>query len=598
MPGLDRFVQSWRTVRYGLPLARLEPDTPRTVAHVLEEHAAARPERPFLLYEDRCVRYGELDRAANRVARWAQAQGLERGDRVALLMQNRPEFVEAWAGLAKLGVTAALINTHLTGRSLQHAIAASGAGHAIVGSECLANYATLEGDAPWQVHVATEPGEAADLPAGARDLGAELAGQSEAPLPGALRDARRAGDDLFYIYTSGTTGLPKAARLSHLRFFTMGTAPRIAGFGPEDRMYCALPLYHSAGGCMALGAALLAGGSIVIRRKFSAREFWSDVRRYEATAFQYIGELCRYLLHQPADPREAEHGVRFCIGNGLRPDIWPAFRERFRIPRIVEFYGATEGNVALMNFEGREGSVGRIPSKLLMDARLVRYDVERDEHLRDAAGRLVECRPGEVGELISSLPRKPGETRGRFEGYTSAEATERKILRDCFTEGDAFFRSGDLLRTDAEGFFYFVDRIGDTFRWKGENVSTQEVAEAVAAWPGVRIANVYGVEVPGADGRAGMVGLVLEDPGAFDGAACYAHVAGALPAYAAPAFVRIQEDLEVTGTFKLRKVELQREGYDPERVRDPLFVRDDAARAYLPLTPERHDAIRRGEHRL
>jgi fatty-acyl-CoA synthase len=290
--------------------------------------------------------------------------------------------------------------------------------------------------------------------------------------------------------------------------------------------------------------------------------------------------------------------VRFCIGNGLRPDIWPAFRDRFRIPRIVEFYGATEGNVALLNFEGREGSVGRIPSKLLMDARLVRYDVERDEHPRDAQGRLVECRPGEPGELIAALPRKPGETRGRFEGYTSAEATERKILRDGFAPGDAWFRTGDLLKRDAAGYFYFVDRIGDTFRWKGENVSTQEVAEAIAAFPGVKMSNVYGVEVPGADGRAGMVALVVEDPARFDGAAFHAHVSAALPGYAAPVFVRLQQEVELTGTFKLRKVELQREGYDPGRIADPLFVRDDAARAYVPLTPERHAAIRAGAGRI
>jgi fatty-acyl-CoA synthase len=598
MPSLDRLATVWRTVRFGLPLARLRPETPRTVAHVVAEQAAARPDRPFVLYEDRRITYGEFDRASNRVARWALAQGLRRGDRVALLMHNRPEVLETWAGLAKAGVTTALINTNLTGRALQHAIAAGDVKHAIVGAECLGPYATLEGDAPWQVHVASEPGETADLPDGARDLGPELAGQSDAPPPADVRDALRAGDDLFYIYTSGTTGLPKAARFSHLRFLTTATAPRIAGFGPDDVMYCALPLYHTAGGVMAVGAALVSGGSVAIRRRFSAREFWSDLRRYDATCFQYIGEFCRYLLHQPRDPREGEHRLRFCIGNGLRPDIWPEFRDRFRIPRIVEFYGATEGNVALMNFEGREGSVGRIPSKLLMDARLVRYDVERDEHVRDANGRLVECKPGEVGELIASLPRKPGEARGRFEGYTSAEATERKILRNAFADGDAFFRTGDLLKTDAEGFYYFVDRIGDTFRWKGENVSTQEVAEAIGAFPGVRIANVYGVEVPGADGRAGMVGLVLEDARRFDGAAFHAHVKESLPGYAAPAFVRLQEDVEVTGTFKLRKVELQREGYDPERLADPLFVRDDEARAYVPLTPERHAAIRAGEHRL
>jgi len=596
---LEQIGQVWRTVRHGLPLARLRPEAPRTVGDVVEAHARARPDHPFVRFEERRVTYGELDAAANRVARWARAQGLGRGDRVALLMHNRPEFLETWAGLAKAGVTTALINTNLTGRALAHAIGVADTAHAIVGAECLAGYATLDGDAPWQLHVRGEPdGRRVEPPAGARELDDELADQSPAPLPADARPNACAGDDLFYIYTSGTTGLPKAARFSHLKFLTVATVGRIAGFRPDDVMYCALPLYHSAGGAMAAGAALLAGGTIALRRRFSAREFWSDVRRYDATAFQYIGEFCRYLLHVEPDARDGEHRLRFCIGNGLRPDIWGTFRDRFRIPRIVEFYGATEGNVALVNFEGREGSVGRIPSKRLMDARLVRYDVERDEHVRDARGRLVECAPGEVGELIAALPRKPGETRGRFEGYTSAEATERKILRNAFADGDAYFRTGDLLRQDAQGWFYFVDRIGDTFRWKGENVSTQEVAEALGTFPGARLANVYGVEVPGADGRAGMVALVLDDPAGLDGKALYAHVADALPAYAAPAFVRVSEHAEVTGTFKLRKVELQREGYDPARVGDPLYVRDDEARAYLPLDAERHAAIAAGRHRL
>jgi fatty-acyl-CoA synthase len=606
MGALEQLGYAWRGLRLGLPIARLRPGAPRSVADVVEEQAAARPAHPFLLFEGRRVSYAAFDAAANRVARWARAQGLGPGDRVALLMQNRPEYLETWVGLAKVGVTTALINTNLTGRALGHAIGVADPKHAIVGAECVPALATLDGDAPWQLHVAREAGvepsgssgDGAALPPGAHDLAAELAACADAPLPRDVRGAVRAGDDLFYIYTSGTTGLPKAAHFSHLRFLATATGARIAGFDPDDVMYCALPLYHTAGGVMAVGAALLAGGTVALRRKFSAREFWSDVRRHEATAFQYIGEFCRYLLHVPPDPRDGEHGVRFCIGNGLRPDIWAAFRDRFRIPRIVEFYGATEGNVALMNLEGREGSVGRRPSRLMMDARLVRYDVERDEHVRDARGRLVECGPGEPGELIGALPRRDGELRGRFEGYTSSEATERKILRDGFAPGDAWFRTGDLLRSDAQGYFYFVDRIGDTFRWKGENVSTQEVAEAIGSFPGVRMCNVYGVEVPGSDGRAGMAALALDDPARFAGDALYAHALATLPPYAAPVFVRLQDDADVTGTFKLRKVDLQREGWDPARIAEPLFVRDDGARAYVPLTPERHAAIHAGERRL
>ena len=595
----ERLGQLWRFAKYGLPLARLRPESTRTIADVIEEQAAARGPHPFILFEDRRTSYDEFNRAANRVAHWGRAQGLGRGQRVVLLMQNRPEFLQIWGGLSKLGVTSALINTNLTGRALEHALTTADAKHVIAGSECLAAYAELGASAPWQLWVAGEPGaSSSDRPSGAQDLDADLAARPSANLPADVRAECRTGDDLFYIYTSGTTGLPKAARFSHLKFMTAGSAARLVGFEQDGVMYCSLPLYHSAGGAMAVGAALLSGGTLALRRRFSAREFWSDVRRTRATAFQYIGEFCRYLLNQPPDPQDGRHELRFCIGNGLRPDIWVEFRDRFRLPRIVEFYGATEGNVSLLNLDDTVGSVGRIPSRLLMDARLVRYDVERDEHPRDARGHLIECKPDEIGELIGALPRRAGDNRGRFEGYTSKEATERKFLRDAFEPGDAFFRTGDLLRRDARGYFYFVDRIGDTFRWKGENVSTQEVAEALVHFPGVEMANVYGVAVPGADGRAGMVALVLGAKAEFDPRAFYAHAVTALPAYAMPVFVRLQHEAELTGTFKLRKVELQHEGYDPAWVSEPLFVRDDGARSYVRLDAEAHRRVLSGELRL
>ncbi|HTO70552.1 MAG TPA: long-chain-acyl-CoA synthetase [Myxococcota bacterium] len=599
MSAFERLGQIWRFAKYGLPLARTRPDSPRTVADVFEEQAAARGAHPFVLFEDRRVTYDELNREANRVAHWALAQGLGHGQRVALLMHNRPEFLWTWAGLSKAGVTTALINTNLGGRALEHAITTADAKHLIAGGECLAACAPLGASAPWQLWVSDEPGtQRAELPAGAHDFAADLATRPSANPPPGTRAECRAGDDLFYIYTSGTTGLPKAARFSHLRFMTAATASRLVGFEGSGVMYCALPLYHTAGGCMAVGAALLSGGSLALRRRFSAREFWSDVRRFRATSFQYIGEFCRYLLNQPADPLDGRHELEFCIGNGLRPDIWVEFRDRFKLPRIVEFYGATEGNVSLLNLDNKVGSVGRIPTRLLMDARVVRYDVERDEHPRDAHGHLIECKPDEAGELIGAMPTRAGDTRGRFEGYTSKEATERKILRNAFKDGDAFFRTGDLLKHDAQGYFYFVDRIGDTFRWKGENVSTQEVAECLAHFPGVEMANVYGVEVAGADGRAGMVALVLAPEASFDPRAFYAHAVTALPAYATPVFVRLQKDAEVTGTFKLRKVELQQEGYDLAKVRDPLFVRDDGARAYVPFDAEAMRKLAAGQLRV
>jgi fatty-acyl-CoA synthase len=304
------------------------------------------------------------------------------------------------------------------------------------------------------------------------------------------------------------------------------------------------------------------------------------------TGFQYVGEICRFLLLQPERSDDREHRVRVMMGAGLAADVWRPFQERFGVERILEGWSSTEANTSLINLDGVVGSCGRIPFKELHNGRLIRVDLESGTPLRGPDGRCVECGPGEPGEFIGMIPDLPDSGAGRFEGYTSREASEAKLLRDVFQPGDRWYRSGDLLRRDAEDYFHFVDRLGDTFRWKSENVSTQEVAEALSGFPGLEIANVYGVRVPGAEGRAGMAALVLRHADAFDGPALWAWCEARLPRYAAPLFVRLTRQADTTSTFKLRKHELASQGYDPARAGEPLFVRDDAARAYVPLTGE------------
>ena len=360
-------------------------------------------------------------------------------------------------------------------------------------------------------------------------------------------------------------------------------------------MYDVLPLYHSAGGIAALGPAFLHGGSLVIRRKFSVNEFWDDCFRYKPTLFQYIGELCRYLLNAPVAAHERDHAIRAIIGNGLRPEIWASFQERFAIPKIVEFYGATEGNVAMLNYDGKIGSVGRIPNymRTRIQTRLVRFDLERETPMRGSDGFCIECAPGEVGEAIGRIVEEAGRN---FEGYTEGSDTQKKILRDVFEKGDAWFRTGDLLKRDAFGYYYFVDRIGDTFRWKGENVATSEVSEALGVAPGIKEANVYGVSVPGMDGRAGMAALVTGS--GFDAADLAGALAANLPVYARPVFLRIQPDLEITGTFKQRKVELVKEGFDPRVIPLPLYWLNPASGRYEELTVAIYDDIVSGKVKL
>jgi fatty-acyl-CoA synthase len=370
----------------------------------------------------------------------------------------------------------------------------------------------------------------------------------------------------------------------------------LADIRAGDRLFNCLPMYHSVGGVVATGAALVAGGAVVLRERFSVSSFWKDVTDEGCTLFQYIGELCRYLLNGPPDPNETRHSLRLACGNGLRGEVWEPFQRRFRIPQILEYYASTEGNFSLYNCEGRVGAIGRIPPFLShrMPVALVKYDVEAAAPARDAHGRCVACATEEAGEAIGQIVDGAGTTR--FEGYADEEASRRKILRDVFAPGDAWYRTGDLMRRDAQGFFYFVDRVGDTFRWKGENVSTTEVAGALAGCRGVAEVAVFGIVVPNADGRAGMAALVVGED--FDLVELRRTVTGALPAYARPVFLRIVSQLEITGTFKLRTQELARQGYDPAQVSDALYL-DDAARGeYLRLDTALYQKIVSGRLRL
>jgi fatty-acyl-CoA synthase len=566
-------------------LARIKPDSKRTIVDIVEARARATPKAPAIYYLDEVMGYGALDARANAYGHWALAQGLKRGDCVALLMENRPDFLCCWLGLFKAGLCVALINTNQRGQALAHSIEIVGAKHLIAGMElasCVAEALPFFSTPPVQwVQGGSQ--------AGMRELDPVLAAMPARPVDKSARAGVICKDRAFYIYTSGTTGLPKAANFSHMRMLFMMSG-FVGALTPRasDRIYDPLPLYHATGGVCAVGLAFLVGGAVILKRKFSLSEFWDDIHKYDATMFAYIGELCRWLLNAPPGPHERDHHIRAITGNGLRPEIWKRFQDRFAIPRIVEFYGATEGNVSMLNYDGTLGSVGRVPDYLewLLPTRVVRFDVEREMPVRGADGLCIECGPEEAGEALGRISMRAGRN---FEGYTKSTDTQKKILDDVFVKGDHWFRTGDLMRRDRHGYFYFVDRIGDTFRWKGENVATSEVAEALSTVPGIREANVYGVTVPGADGRAGMAALVVD--ASFDLAGLAARLEDQLTNYARPVFIRLQPEIEVTGTFKQRKVDLVKEGFDPSTIAEPLYWLDPETRRYEKLTSARYDDI-------
>jgi len=564
--------------------AGLEGAGARTFPDVIDELAARHGHAPALLSDLECFSFAELGARSNRYSRWALSLDLAPGAAIGLMMPNRPEYLAAWIGIARVGCTTALLNTNLVGAALAHCIAAAGPQHVIVAAPCAAAFADALPHLAWWPR-AWRHGEG-----GTDSLDDTLATFSDAPLDIRERRPPHPSARALCIYTSGTTGLPKAANVSHRRIMTWSHwFAGLAETGPSDRMYDCLPLYHSVGGVVAPGCVLVTGGSVVIGERFSASRFWDAIARWDCTMFQYIGELCRYLLGAAEDGGAVPtHRLRLCLGNGLRPDIWEAFQDRFGIPEVLEFYAATEGSFSLVNVEGKVGSLGRIPPFLAhrFPAALVRFDVEAGLPLRDPQGFCLRAAVGEVGEalgLIGGIDRAGGTTRpaGTFEGYTSTADSDAKVLSDVFAPGDRWFRTGDLMRQDAAGFFYFVDRVGDTFRWKGENVATSEVAEVLLSAEGVADASVYGVAVPGQDGKAGMAALVVE--AGFQLPALHEHLAARLPAYARPLFLRLRAGIATTETFKQIKAPLLRDGFDPALIDEPLFVYDREVGAYVVL---------------
>ncbi len=568
--------------------AAIKPKDLYTIADRVEQQARDNGERMFLAYGEQRFTYAELDARANQFAHAALAHGLRPGDVCAIALENRPEFFFAWFGLLKIGVVVAFLNTHVNGRALVHAIESTGASAVIVGEECFANFSAtpqLVALAQYLLPDAEKPLAPALRESLDFSFARAVADAPRTAAPRALRDGITAEHPAVLVFTSGTTGLPKAAVYSHMRWLMSGDVMMVTiDACADDTFYCCLPLYHGAASLAVTSTALKAGAAIALRRKFSVRAFWDDIRRHQVTVWQYIGELCRYLVNQTPAPADRAHGLRAIMGAGFNADSWNRWVARFGPMDIYEGWGGTEANTNLINLDNHPGAVGRVPDWQKTNFRLLRYDIENDQLVRDENGFCILCEAGEIGEASGLIITDPDIGGGRFEGYTSADATEKKILRNVFRIGDAYWSSGDLLRYDDDGYFYFVDRIGDTFRWKSENVSTLEVAATLADLPGAELINIYGVAVPDHEGRAGMAAIVMQPGWQFDPPALFALAEERLPRYAAPLFVRIAAAAELTSTYKLRKFDLQAQGYDPRAFDDPLFVRDEAGRTYQPYS--------------
>lgn len=551
-----------------------------SLAWALERTVQQHPGRPALLDESRSLSYAQFNAWANRLA-WAfKAEGVRHGSVMAVMLENRLELLAILAALSKLGAVGALVNTTQRGKVLAHSLNLVKPGFMLIGEELLVafNEVAEQLDNPQTPHywVADQDclSDAGQAPAGWTNLMQLARSQASDNPPDSAQVQMK--DPCFLIYTSGTTGLPKASIMSHGKWIKA-----YGGFGHsgltlnnQDVLYLTLPCYHNNAVTVCWSAALAGGAAIALRRKFSASAFWPDVQRYQATCFGYIGELCRYLLNQPETAAEKNNSLRCMIGNGLRPSIWAEFKARFGVEQITEFYASSEGNIGFTNVFNFDNTVGFSPATYA----IVRYDLENDCAMRTAKGFLQKADKGEPGLLISEISAK-----WPFDGYTDPAKSEAAILRNVFKKGDAWFNTGDLMRDIGCKHAQFVDRLGDTFRWKGENVSTTEVENVLGAFPGVEDAVVYGVEIPGTNGRCGMAALRLSEGQQLDSAALAAHLDAELPVYAAPLFIRLLGEVETTGTFKYKKTDLKQAAYNPAAVQEPLWVRLPGEQRFTPL---------------
>jgi citronellyl-CoA synthetase len=564
----------------------------KSIGWKLEENAELYPEKTAILYEDISLTHREFNEAINRHAHYFLSMGLKKGDPVIVFIENRPELIIVVGALAKIGAISSLLNTNQRDRILAHSINLTKDRVFVIGEELVEAFeevrSKLELTGNETLYYVPDKGLNPE-PAGYINLPAAVKEKS-------VENPTTTGeimikDPICYIFTSGTTGMPKAAILGNRRWISSlyGFGKLVMNLKSDDVLYCTLPLFHTTAFCVGWPTAAANGAALAIRRKFSVSNFWKDATKYKATAFVYIGELCRYLLNQPPAPDDNKNPMKKMVGNGLRPDIWMEFKNRFGIKKIAELYGATEFGFAFINMFNIDNTVGMC----LTPFAIVKYDIDSEQSILDENGFMQRVNRGEAGLLLAEISEQ-----APFHGYTNKEATETKILRDVFEKGDTWLNTGDLVHDMGYKHIQFSDRLGDTFRWKGENVSTTEVEETISTIPDVSQAAAFGVHIPGTDGRAGMAAIIpigsAED---FDLKALAASLQKSLPSYAMPKFIRFKKEFDTTPTFKVKKTLLRDEGFDPGKVNDPLYALLPGEGEYVSLTPELYKEIASGKYR-
>lgn len=583
---IPKFLNKVPNLLTGLKQAYLRtPNTPAGLGLAFEKAVKRNPLGDALLFEDQRYSYQELNQWANQIAHYYLSKGVKKGDVIAVIIENRSELVATIVALAKIGVTSALVNTSQTGKVLTHSVNLVKPVALIVGEECRQAVDDIRQDLNidenhfyWFADQATRE-NAGTAPKGYHNLAEVIL--SFPMFNVATTQTVKGKDGLFYIYTSGTTGLPKAVIFTNSRWtLAYGTYGHILGLNEDDVMYVTLPLYHATGMVVCWCGVIAGSSALAIRRKYSTSAFWDDVRKYKASAIGYVGELCRYLMDAPPSESDRAHRVTKMIGNGMRPNIWSKFKERFGIEEVLELYASSEGNVGFSNIFNFDNTVGFSPTPYA----IIQFDKEKNEPVHDNKGFCKKVVKGDVGLLIGKIT-----SRSPFDGYTDEKNNTSVIMKDVFKKGDSYFITGDLVRDIGFRHAQFVDRLGDTFRWKGENVSTTEVENICSEYPKIVEAVVYGVEIPNTNGRAGMAAITLQDGAELNDQDLTDMVTSFkkdLPPYAVPVFLRVQKVVETTGTFKYQKNKLKEQAFDPNKTSDRLLVLLPGQSAYCDISPE------------
>ncbi|KAF7495154.1 Long-chain fatty acid transport protein 4 [Sarcoptes scabiei] len=605
----------FRDLRAGLAFAKTryflykyrDWNVPRLFTRLVEKH----PDKVFLYYKDEKWTYDDVEQFSNRIANYFRSIGFRKNDEIALVMNTRPEFIATWLGLSKCGIVTAFINTNQRMETLVHSITVVNCKAVIfdvtLAKNILEAQSMIESKKPGMLYYSYVGRDPPSIKAWERDqetlmkIGGKRLDdclETASPFKPPQIYEQKMSDKLYYIFTSGTTGLPKAAVIRHHRYIWIGMIlHNLFNISDDDILYLTLPQYHNNAGTIGSCQGVILGTGIVLREKFSASQFWDDCIRYNCTVAMYIGELCRYLLAQPKKSTDSMHKVRLMFGNGLRQEIWRDFKNRFNIKQIGEVYGSTEGNANVANYDFTEGACGIIPCcvpficRLIFPVTVIKVDPATGEHVRGRNGLCKLIKPGEIGEIVGKIGHDPGKS---YPGYVNNEATKKKIIFNVFNHGDSAFLSGDLVEMDYYGYLYFRDRTGDTFRWKGENVSTNEVEAVIQKVVQLSDCIVFGVSIPNCDGKAGMA--VIADPQQIvDVENLFQKLEKRLPPFAVPLFIRITQKIDLTASFKLSKTSLEKEGYNLLKFSDPIYFLDRKLQKYIPLTQSLYDEIQNGK---